>query len=368
MALGIYEEEDIRAIAKVIRNNLGNDTKYTTEQMPDAINVIQTYAYNNGHSEGKDEGLEEGKAIGYEEGKTDGLAEGIEQGKTEAYSEIEPINAQLENTIYGEDIDVAGTVVDALGKNVNQANSDFVAIKGKIVEKGVEVADGTRTAEYADKVDAVFEAGQEEAHFRFWDSFQAKGTRTSWSRAFEKWDTLAIYPVHDIKPEGDVGYLFYKITGESIDISERFSECGIVFDTSKATSISYAFYSSLITRIPKIDTTAMDKVKDFAPSTVNLHTIDEIILRDDGSQTFGDSMVSWDSSLTNVKISGTIGNDIKFTGCSALSHESLMSIINALKDFRGTDTWKTISIGLPNLAKLSAEEIEIMDTKQWNYN
>ena len=72
MALGIYEEEDIRAIAKSIRNNLGNDTKYTTEQMPDAINEMQVYAYNSGHNEG------------YTEGKTDGLAEGIEQGKAES--------------------------------------------------------------------------------------------------------------------------------------------------------------------------------------------------------------------------------------------------------------------------------------------
>lgn len=88
MALGIYEEEDIRAIAKSIRNNLGDDTKYTVKQMPDAINVMQVYAYNSGHSEGKAEGLEEGKAIGYEEGKTDGIAEGVEQGKKSQYDEF----------------------------------------------------------------------------------------------------------------------------------------------------------------------------------------------------------------------------------------------------------------------------------------
>lgn len=108
MPIGIYEKDDVDAVANAIRNNLGNDTKYTVGQMPTAINEIQTYAYNSGHSEGygegrddgysmgredgitegKAEGLEEGKAIGYEEGKTDGLAEGIEQGKKSQYDEF----------------------------------------------------------------------------------------------------------------------------------------------------------------------------------------------------------------------------------------------------------------------------------------
>lgn len=53
------------------------------------------------------------------------------------------------------------TVIEKLQMNADQANSDFVAIKNKIVEKGVEVADGTRTAEYADKVDEVYEQGKQ---------------------------------------------------------------------------------------------------------------------------------------------------------------------------------------------------------------
>jgi hypothetical protein len=88
MALGIYEEEDIRAIAKSIRNGIGEEIKYTTKQMPDKINEMQVYAYNNGriegygegrnegYSMGRADGITEGKQIGYAEGKTDGIAEG----------------------------------------------------------------------------------------------------------------------------------------------------------------------------------------------------------------------------------------------------------------------------------------------------
>lgn len=95
MALGIYEEEDIRAIAKVIRNNLGNDTKYTTEQMPAAINEMQVYAYNSGHSEGYDEGKTDGVA--------EGKAEGLKEGKLALLRESKYMNAIKSGTVVTAD-------------------------------------------------------------------------------------------------------------------------------------------------------------------------------------------------------------------------------------------------------------------------
>ena len=51
------------------------------------------------------------------------------------------------------------TIRERLNMNVKQVNSDLQDIKSKIIEKGVEIAEGTRTAEYADKVDEVYEKG-----------------------------------------------------------------------------------------------------------------------------------------------------------------------------------------------------------------
>jgi hypothetical protein len=45
-----------------------------------------------------------------------------------------------------------------------------------------------------------------------------------------------------------------------------------------------------------------------------------------------------------------------------------MSVINALKDNSGTDTWNTITLGAENLAKLTEAELAIMTSKQWNYS
>ena len=44
------------------------------------------------------------------------------------------------------------TTVERFEQNIDQVNSDFQAIKSKLIECGVEVADGTKTAEYAKKV------------------------------------------------------------------------------------------------------------------------------------------------------------------------------------------------------------------------
>ena len=93
MALGIYEEEDIRAIADTIRYR-GKDktSRFTANEMSDAANRACDDCYEDGYvygnSEGRTEGLAEGKAIGYTEGKTDGIAEGIEQGRKSQYDEF----------------------------------------------------------------------------------------------------------------------------------------------------------------------------------------------------------------------------------------------------------------------------------------
>lgn len=100
MALGIYEEEDIRALAEEIRNWKGGGSPMTVKEMKDEIQNVRESGFSDGWSDGyfsgtaegreqgRAEGLEEGKAIGYTEGKTDGIAEGVEQGRKSQYDEF----------------------------------------------------------------------------------------------------------------------------------------------------------------------------------------------------------------------------------------------------------------------------------------
>ena len=71
------------------------------------------------------------------------------------------------------------------------------------------------------------------------------------------------------------------------------------------------------------------------------------------------------SALVDLNIVGTINATGLNVQQSPLSHDSLMSIINALADKTGVSgTWK-VTLGATNLAKLTADEIAIAEGKGW---
>lgn len=63
-------------------------------------------------------------------------------------------------------------------------------------------------------------------------------------------------------------------------------------------------------------------------------------------------------------VPNTICANIWFDRCTNLTHDSLMSIINGLKDYSGTGTTHTCTLGSTNLAKLTDEEIAIATEKK----
>lgn len=72
MPIGIYEKDDIDAIAETIRDCMGGGNPMTTKQMPDAVREVKEYGFGNGYSEG----------VSY------GYNEGVEQGKKSQYDEF----------------------------------------------------------------------------------------------------------------------------------------------------------------------------------------------------------------------------------------------------------------------------------------
>jgi hypothetical protein len=83
--------------------------------------------------------------------------------------------------------------------------------------------------------------------------------------------------------------------------------------------------------------------------------------------TFSNSFQSA-TDLEHIIFEGTIGqNGLNLQSSTKLSHESLMSVINCLKDY-STDTsgttW-TVTIGDANKAKLTEAELLIAENKGW---
>jgi hypothetical protein len=75
-------------------------------------------------------------------------------------------------------------------------------------------------------------------------------------------------------------------------------------------------------------------------------------------------------ALENITFVGTVSVDISFNYSKKLTHESLMSIINALYDFSSDTSGKThkVNLGSENLAKLTEEEKAIITQKGWTYS
>jgi hypothetical protein len=274
-----------------------------------------------------------------------------------------------------------------LEMNVNQVNSDFQGIKTAIVDSGVEVADGTPTSELADKVNEVYNAGYEKGKLEggnteeaydngytdgkqaewseFWDSFQQNGTLESHARAFATpaWNDNNFKPKYDMKPTS--AYMMFSYS-QITDLAQILNDCSVKLDLSRCTNISDAFSYGRIQHIPELDLRNFDVVNLGTYNTSGLHTIDKVILRDDGSQTFGTSHLAPNSvNFVNITFEGVIGDSMKLSN-SKLSVDSLMSIINHLQDLieAGKDTC-TLTIGSTNLAKLTDQEKAIATQKGW---
>lgn len=206
-------------------------------------------------------------------------------------------------------------------------------------------------------------AGKQEEWSTFWDNFQQNGTKTAYSYTFYGggWTDTNFKPKYDIRAT-DVSQMF---NGSGIkDVAGCLEQAGVVMDTSACAGFSYTFYNSKIEHLPAISTVGASKLSYTFYSMANLHTIDKLILKDDGSQTF--DYTFYCPALVNLTIEGTIGNNLAHIGYSIkLSHDSLMSIINHLKDYAGTGTTKTLSIGTTNLGKLTADEKKIATDKGW---
>lgn len=72
------------------------------------------------------------------------------------------------------------------------------------------------------------------------------------------------------------------------------------------------------------------------------------------------------NSLENIEfVPNTISVALGFQHCKNLTHKSLLSILNGLKDFSGTTTTLTLTLHANSKAKLSEDEKQIATKKGW---
>lgn len=144
----------------------------------------------------------------------------------------------------------------------------------------------------------VYRAGQKSEYDRFWDAIAQKGLRTNYQYAFCRWSNM------DFKPK----YEFNFTNAFWAFAYSGFVELDIDFDLSEATSVNNMFYGCQ-----------------------KLKTIKKIKLKADGSQSI--TQLLYDCpALVNVVFEGCIGSNMNCAKSTLLSHDSLVSVLNAVSE------------------------------------
>ncbi len=226
-----------------------------------------------------------------------------------------------------------------------------------------------KLTQIAENEQKVYDAGKQAEYDRFWDEYlkpvKPKGASSGFGAFLfsgRGWNDTTFNPPCPIDFITNGYNMFYYATNIS---KEKLA----LVDYSKITENYTGFFAySLIKEVPELDTRGASTISTLFMASPFLTSVDNIILKDDGTQTLLNIFNSA-TALQEVRFTGVIGqNGINVQWSTKLTHESLMSIINALQD-KSTDTsgtvW-TVTLGAENIAKLTAEEKQIAQQKGWN--
>lgn len=170
--------------------------------------------------------------------------------------------------------------------------------------------------------------GQQSEYDRFWDVYQRNGKRLGQNYLFyaERWTDENYNPKYDILCSSALS-LFY---------ASKISDTKVAVDCTDIQAHTVFAYCG------------------------NLHTIRKFVVSE--ATTYERTFISC-NALENLTIEGTIGqNGFNVSYSKLLTHDSLMSIINALST---TSSPKTVTLGTENLAKLTEDEKAIATGKGW---
>lgn len=120
-----------------------------------------------------------------------------------------------------------------------------------------------------------------------------------------------------------------------------------------------------LTVVPALNTVNSKSFNSMFSSATMLRTIEGI---DFTSATQVTTTFQFASNVENLTVNGVIKvSNIDLTYCSRLTHDSLMSAINALYDYasEGSTSTYTLRLGRTNLAKLTDAEKAIATQKGW---
>ncbi len=224
--------------------------------------------------------------------------------------------------------------------------------------------------------DALYRAGRqagqaqglEQARRAFWEANQEQGKRTNYDSAYMGYGFSFenFYPIYDIRPQYSAANMFAgwnRTAAHGGSLKERLEACGVVLDTAQTANMTQAFFRSRFTELPAITLPGSGMTTQVFAQNPKLVTIDQVNVKAD---TIYKGCFEGCNSLENVRFSGEIGGEgLDFTYCPKLSLESLESILSCLIDYSGTPVMPTLILGPYNLAKLTSQQVESIQARNW---
>lgn len=227
-----------------------------------------------------------------------------------------------------------------------------------IAEKLTAIAENEPKVYQAGKKEG-YDEGQQAAYDSFWDTYQQNGERTNYALAFggRGWTNETFKPKYDMY--ADLCYMMFSRSLITGDLDEILRNCGVTL-TLGYSSAGYLFSSSQFSSLGDIDLkthslsyTFQDCKKLETIRSVNVSRTSRIVGAFDGC-----------TALKNLTLIGPL----KVTGLDVsacpLTHESLMSILNALE--AKTSGTFSVTLGTTNLAKLTDAEKAVATEKGWS--
>lgn len=416
MARKVYDEEKIRAIAEKIRECAGTKETFTTEEMPSGVDKV----YNAGVEAGKSQGggkptlygtyvLKE--PINREEDLIDRTIEetftdkgvyayfyadetkdyrylavnwlhidgwfydwAVDVGDVSIFKTIDEFgkwgnsvtNIYTGDTIYAEYPDIKGRII--VFTEPTEVSEDFYNLFTATIDTEIDIFGEGEESGVAEGIEQGIvegiEQGKKAEYDRFWDSIQVYGTRVRYERTFEytQWDK-PLNPKYSLGNANMTANIFANTkVGDNLYTDK--------LDFAKSASLNSAFYSSDATRLKRIDARSASSGYNGMSTIFSwCQQLKEITEFYPSVNTRFSGAFDRCGELETLNVCSEIaveGFNVQWS--TKLSKSSLISIINALRDNSGTDTWNTITLGAQNLAKLTDEELAIMTNKQWQYS
>ena len=211
--------------------------------------------------------------------------------------------------------------------------------------------------------------GRKEENREWFTAYQKGSDIVSDARSMfygSRWTDETFKPVLNLIIQGKASSMFNScyIT----DLAGILEQRGITLNTSGATALDSAFGYSSFTHLPIISCVSVTKLGDTFKSNRSLHTIDGLVLNNDGTTEFPNTFQNCGELTTIGSIVGKIGKDVHFDYSPKLSHETLIVIMNALMDYSNDTSGDNhyLYIGETNYAKLSeTADLPIAWNKGW---